>query len=102
MSAKPKPTKRRAANASTKAKRNAVRSSFGDVAAGPNKRGRYEVEPYPRMVAAALRAIHKRDGAEAFEHVARLILRSVATEVYAKRGGAVLRDELSALGYLVR
>jgi hypothetical protein len=83
MSAQPKTTKRRAAHASTKA-----------------KRGR--VEPYPKMVAAALRTIHNRDGAEAFEHVARLTLRSVAIEFYAKRGRAVFRDELKALGYLVR
>jgi hypothetical protein len=98
MLAKPKITNRRAAHVGATAKRRTI----GDVAAVPRKRGRYGVEPYPKMVAAALRTIHRRDGAKAFEHVARLTLASVAIELFGKCGRAVLRDELKALGYIVR
>jgi len=52
----------------------------------PRPRSRYGVEPYPKMVAAALRSVRKRVFQEAFEKVARLTLMAVASKIDAAIG----------------
>jgi hypothetical protein len=56
---------------------------------------RVGIEPYPNMVAAALRSIRRRDGDQAFQHVARLTLRNVAA-LLDDDDRRVLRDDLKS------
>jgi hypothetical protein len=58
----------------------------------PRPRTRNGVEPFPKMVAAALRDLRKRDGDEAFDRIARLTFDAVAGAILAKDGPKALHD----------